>query len=174
MEHIRQLLPPNFSELASVWIAKAVVSILVFLGFVAFSMIFRSICLRLGRRAEPQKETVFILIGDVARLALVVFGLVTATGTLGINVSALVAGLGLTGFALGFAFRDALSNVLAGIMILFYHPFRRGDRVAITGLEGEVTGIDLRYTTLRGEGKTYLIPNSILLTNPIIVNKPVA
>jgi len=82
-------------------------------------------------------------------VALIIFGFITAPGTLGVNISALVAGLGLTGFALGFAFRDALPNVLAGIMILFYHPFRRGDRVVITGLEGQVTAIDLRYTTWR-------------------------
>ena len=72
---------------------------------------------------------------------------------------------------MGFAFRDALSNVLAGIMILSYHPFRCGDRVTIIGLEGQVAAIDLRYTTLQNGDKTFLIPNSILLTNAITVNK---
>ena len=94
-------------------------------------------------------------------------------GTAGIDVSALVAGLGLTGFALGFAFRDVLSNVLAGVLILMYRPFRRGDRIAVSGLEGTVTGIDLRYTILENDGKTILIPNSNLFTNPIVVT-PVA
>ena len=56
----------------------------------------------------------------MAKLSLIVFGLVTALGTAGVNVSALVAGLGLTGFALGFAFRDVLSNLLAGVLILLY------------------------------------------------------
>jgi small conductance mechanosensitive channel len=171
MEQIRRFIPPNFSELAGVWAAKVVGSLLIFLGFIVVSFIIKKIICGLGRRVDPQKEAVLTLIGTVARTALIIFGFVTATGTLGINISALVAGLGLTGFALGFAFRDALSNVLAGIMILFYHPFRRGDHILVTGLEGRVTGIDLRYTTLETESKTLLIPNSILLTNPIVVDK---
>ena len=70
---------------------------------------------------------------------------------------------------MGFAFRDVLSNVLAGVLILMYRPFRRGDKISVTGLEGTVTGIDLRYTVLENEGKTILIPNSSLFTNPIVV-----
>jgi small conductance mechanosensitive channel len=94
---------------------------------------------------------------------------VTALGTLGINVSALVAGLGLTGFALGFAFKDALSNLLAGILILIYRPFMRGERISVTGLEGEVAELNFRYTVLRTPEKRILIPNSTLFTNAVTV-----
>ena len=108
-------------------------------------------------------------LGRVAQLALNVFGVVTALGTAGVNVSALVAGLGLTGFALGFAFRDVLSNLLAGVLILLYRPFARGMRISVTGLEGVVTDIDLRYTKLECDGDLVLIPNANLFTNPIRV-----
>jgi small conductance mechanosensitive channel len=94
------------------------------------------------------------LLGRVAKLALITFRLVTALGTAGIDVSALVAGLGLTGFALGFAFRDVLSNLLAGVLILLYRPFSRGDRISVT---------------LQSKGDLVLIPNSNLFTNPIVV-----
>ena len=87
-------------------------------------------------------------------------------------MSALVAGLGLTGFALGFAFRDILSNVLAGVLLLIYRPFGYGDHISVTGLDGTVTHIDMRYTVLHDEGKTVLIPNSNLFTNPIVVSRP--
>lgn len=109
------------------------------------------------------------LLGRVAKLSLIAFGIVTALGTAGVDVSALVAGLGLTGFALGFAFRDVLSNLLAGVLLLLYQPFRRGDRISVTGLEGVVTHIDLRYTNLECDGNLVLIPNSNLFTNPITV-----
>ena len=56
-------------------------------------------------------------------------GLVTALGTLGVDVSALVAGLGLTGFALGFAVKDTISNILAGVLLLVYRPFSKKDYV---------------------------------------------
>jgi len=82
-------------------------------------------------------------------------------------VSAIVTGLGLTGFALGFAFRDSLSNILAGVLIVMYQPFHRNDHIAVAGFEGTVDGIDLRYTTLTAEDKKLLIPNSLLLNNPI-------
>ena len=100
---------------------------------------------------------------------MLIFGAITALGTAGINVSALVAGLGLTGFALGFAFRDILSNLLAGILIVIFAPFQQQDRISVAGLEGTVINIDLRYTTLQAEGKKILIPNSTLFTNAITV-----
>ena len=171
MEHLIDMLPANFPGLAGVWAVKILLSVIIFLAFLFLSTVLKKVICRFGRKTDPDKEAILILIGGIARTSLLIFGTITAMGTLGINVSALVAGLGLTGFALGFAFRDALSNILAGIMILLYHPFRRGDRVMITGLEGCVVGIDLRYTTLQNEAKTFLIPNSVLLTNPIAVNR---
>jgi small conductance mechanosensitive channel len=173
-QKLLHLIPPDFEQRAAVWGTKALISLLIFTGFLIASFIVKKIICRVGQQSDPQKEEILTLIGDIARIALLVFGFITALGTLGINVSALVAGLGLTGFALGFAFHDALSNVLAGVMILMYHPFHRGDHVnipSLAGMEGEVTGIDLRYTTLRNEGKTFLIPNSILLTNAITVSR---
>jgi small-conductance mechanosensitive channel len=86
-------------------------------------------------------------------------------------VSALVAGLGLTGFALGFALKDTISNLISGILILLYKPFKIGDRIKISGYEGIVVSIDLRYTELDAEGNKILIPNSKLFTNPIEVLK---
>jgi small conductance mechanosensitive channel len=120
----------------------------------------------------PGNHELLALLGRTAKIALVVFGVITACGTAGINVQALVAGLGLTGFALGFAFRDVLSNLLAGVLILLYRPFHHGDQISVSGLEGKVMTIDLRYTTLAAEGKEILIPNSNLFTNPIVVNRP--
>ncbi len=96
-------------------------------------------------------------------------GLVSGLGTMGIDVAALVAGLGLTGFALGFALRDAISNLLAGVLVMIYRPFRHGDRISVTGLEGTVVRIDLRYTTMQGEDRRFLIPNQVLFTNAITV-----
>ena len=171
MEYLINMLPANFPSLAGVWAVKIMLSVVIFLAFLLLSTVMKKVICRVGRRTDPDKEAILTLIGGITRTSLLIFGTITAMGTLGINVSALVAGLGLTGFALGFAFRDALSNILAGIMILLYHPFRRGDRVMITGLEGLVVGIDLRYTTLQNEAKTFLIPNSVLLTNAIVVNR---
>jgi small-conductance mechanosensitive channel len=103
----------------------------------------------------------------VTSTALLLFGAVTALGTMGVNVSALVAGLGLTGFALGFAMKDILSNLMSGVLILLYRPFGVNDHITVTGLDGLMTDIDLRYTRLEKGDQTFLIPNSLLITNTI-------
>jgi small conductance mechanosensitive channel len=121
------------------------------------------------RNRMPHNSELLLLLGRTTKIAVLIFGLATALGTMGVNVSALVAGLGLTGFALGFAFRDVLSNFLSGVLLLLFRPFRVADHISINDLEGEVVSIDLRYTALRQEGKMILIPNSMLFTNPILV-----
>jgi small-conductance mechanosensitive channel len=88
---------------------------------------------------------------------------------MGINVSALVAGLGLTGFALGFGLKDILGNLVSGLLILLYRPFSLNEQISVAGMEGCVTEIDLRYTRLENAGKAYLIPNSMMITNTIML-----
>jgi len=144
---------------------------LILLGFWLAAVAVYRIISRLAARAGAGREDVLVLIAQTAKTGLLLFGAITALGTFGVNVSALVAGLGLTGFALGFAFRDALSNVLGGAMILFYGPFHRGDHIAVAGSEGKVLEINLRYTVVENETARVLIPNANLLTNSITVRR---
>jgi small-conductance mechanosensitive channel len=143
-------------------------SLSILAAFWVVSVAVQTIIGRLGRRPDFPPD-VLNLLQQSAKTALWIFGGVTALGTLGIDVSALVAGLGLTGFALGFAFRDILSNLLAGTLILIHRPFQRHDRIAVMGFEGVVTEIGLRYTALQAEDKKILIPNANLFTNPVSV-----
>lgn len=103
---------------------------------------------------------------------LVVLGLITALGTRGVNITGIVAGLGLTSFALGFALKDSISNLLAGVLILLYRPFEVGDRIDVGGLSGIVMHVNLRYTEMESEAERVLVPNSKMLTDPIRVAKP--
>jgi len=155
----------------TLFLPKLAAGLFIMAGFWFVSALGSKLILRVAQRSDPSKHDIIELLAQSTRIALIIFGTITAFGTLGINVSALVAGLGLTGFALGFAFRDALSNVLAGTLIVLYRPFQRGDDIMVVGFEGTVTRIDLRYTTLQRGDKTYLIPNSTLFTNPISLTK---
>ena len=139
------------------------------LGFWIASSFSRRLVRSKAARLDPERAAMLNLAAQALSAALKGVGVVVGLGTLGVNVSALVAGLGLTGLALGFALRDALSSVLAGCLILFYRPFRPGDRVSVTGFEGIVSDIDLRYTTLDGGDRKYLIPNSLLLSQAITI-----
>ncbi|MDP3723991.1 MAG: mechanosensitive ion channel [Candidatus Omnitrophota bacterium] len=131
------------------------------------SRIARVLFQRLARRRGEQHQ-ILMLLRRIVGIAIVLLGCVTALGTVGVNVSALVAGLGLTGFALGFALQDAISNLLSGILLMLYRPFRLGDHVAVAGMEGVVADVNLRYTTLERQQKQFLIPNALLFTNTVI------
>ncbi|TAJ97799.1 MAG: mechanosensitive ion channel [Candidatus Manganitrophaceae bacterium] len=150
------------------WVPRAGVALLVFSLFWLAGLLLQKLTRRIGEKANVRSD-VLVLIGRTASTLLVILGGITALGTAGVNVSALVAGLGLTGFALGFALRDALSNLLAGVLILIYRPFKRHDRISVAGFEGIVIETDLRYTTLQGENQKILIPNSTLFTHSIIL-----
>ncbi|RMG56733.1 MAG: mechanosensitive ion channel [Deltaproteobacteria bacterium] len=150
---------------------KGSVALLIFLGFVAAGALAKSGIVRASRRFDESRKDIVVLIGRSAYYALSLIGGITALAALGVNVSAIVASLGLTGFALGFALRDALSNLLGGVLIILYRPFSRGDTISVAGVRGEIKGIDLRYTTVETDSEIILIPNSTLLTSVIQIEK---
>lgn len=151
------------------FLPQFVTGLVVFLIFWLAGSVVKSIIMRLAGKSNHSRQYVFSLVSQITKFTFVIIGAVSALGTMGINVAALVAGLGLTGFAVGFALKDALSNILAGIMILIFQPFHQGDNIIVTGYQGIVLKIDLRYTTLKGEGKDILIPNASMLTNVVTV-----
>jgi hypothetical protein len=86
-----------------------------------------------------------------------------------LNVTALVTGLGLTGFALGFALKDVLSNLLSGIMLLLYRPFQIGDEIRMGEYEGRIETIRMRDTLVRApDGRLIVIPNTKLITEVVV------
>ena len=140
---------------------------IVFVIFLLAGQISKWVFIRIGKSNNPSTFKIYKLMGATSNIVLIILGSVTALGTLGIDVSAIVASLGLTGFAIGFAFKDALSNYLAGIMVILYKPYDIGDNVNITGCEGKITEIDLRYTTIENEGEIHMVPNSVCLSKTI-------
>lgn len=155
-------------EEATLWLPRVGGVVVVLLAFLILAKVMRRVITRGAGRLKLD-EHLTSLLARTSSVTLIVFGFVTALGTLGINVSALVAGLGLTGFALGFALKDTISNLLSGVLILLYRPFEIGNRIRISGYEGIVASIDLRYTELEGERSKILIPNSKSFTDPITV-----
>ena len=150
----------------------AVKGILILAAFWVVGVILLNVIRRLGR-ARHVDEGLAEFLGRVVKVAALILGAITALSEMGIDVGALVAGLGLTGFAFGFAFKDIISNVLSGILIIIYKPFQVGDQIKIKAYDGNVVSIDLRYTVLNREGKLLYIPNSLLFTDAIIVDQTV-
>lgn len=81
------------------------------------------------------------------------------------TVASLLAGAGVIGLALGFAFQEIASNFVSGVIISFRKPYQIGDIIKIQSYEGSVKSIDLRYTSLvTFEGLEVIIPNKNMMT----------
>ncbi len=82
----------------------------------------------------------------------------------------LVAGLGISSVAIGFAFKDILQNWLAGILLLLRQPFEIGDQIVIDKFEGTVERIETRATLIRTyDNQRVVIPNSDIYTDAVLV-----
>ena len=88
-----------------------------------------------------------------------------------INPADALATLGIGSVAIGFAFKDILQNLFAGMLILINRPFRRGDQIVVKDYEGTVEHIESRATHIKTyDGRRVVIPNADLYTSPVIVN----
>lgn len=82
----------------------------------------------------------------------------------------LIAGLGLSSVAIGFAFKDILQNFVAGILILWNKPFTVGDVIETKGHSGTVTMINVRSTYIKTfDGKQIIVPNGDVFDNDVKV-----
>ena len=117
------------------------------------------------RRAR-REETVESFIIRTAVLLIWVIALLTALGEVGIKTGPMIASAGMVGLAIGFGAQTLVKDAIAGIFLLTENHYDIGDRVRLNGIEGEVSGISIRRTTIRGDaGEVHTLPNgSITLT----------
>ena len=147
-------------------VPQILAGLLILLVSLGVALLIRMSLRRLLRKIVSESN-MDRLISDVCYYAILTIGVLTGLNTMGVKMGPLIAGLGLGGFALGFALRDALSNFLAGILIFLYRPFQAGDQIMVSGCEGIVSEVNLRYTVLHSGNETFMIPNSLIFTNPL-------
>ncbi|EGR1894281.1 mechanosensitive ion channel [Vibrio vulnificus] len=144
-------------------------AISIFLLFFIVSLVFDKLLKKIESKFDSSASELFRLFSNSQKAVLIFIGTFLALSKLGFEIGTLVASLGLTGFALGFALKDAISNLVAGIMLALYKPIKLGDTVEITGSKGVVVDLNLRYITIKADGMTHLIPNSLLLNNKLSI-----
>jgi small conductance mechanosensitive channel len=149
---------PNF--------AVAVVTILVFW---LIARITRKV-LHTALERTPLPIPLRNLIVTMTGLAIVAAGLFVALGVLGLDrtVMSLLAGVGILGLALGFAFQDIAANFIAGILLSVRRPIHVGDVIETNDFFGTVREINLRSTIVESPtGQTIIIPNKQVFENPL-------
>ena len=106
---------------------------------------------------EPPMRTLAV---RVVRVVVLLFTLVVALDKFGFQIAPLVAGIGVAGLGIGIALQGVLSNLVAGLTIIFTKPFRVGEYIELVGVQGEVVAIELFSTTLVHPDRSHIvIPN---------------
>ena len=106
---------------------------------------------------EPPVRTLLV---RVVRLLIMLFTLVSVLDKFGVSVTALITGIGVAGVGLGLALQGVLSNLVAGLTIIFTKPFRIGEYIELVGVQGQVKTIELFSTTLlHGDLSRVVVPN---------------
>jgi small conductance mechanosensitive channel len=120
----------------------------------------------IGRISEQQlsryrlEKPVVQLLVRIARLAVIALFAIVALQNLGVELLPLIAGLGVAGAGVALAMQGVLSNIVAGLTIIFTRPFGVGDYISIVGVEGRVEDINLFDTTLSHSDRSkVVVPN---------------
>jgi MscS family membrane protein len=102
------------------------------------------------------------------RFVIWAIGFMIAASTVGIDVSSLIAGLGIGGLALAMAAKDTVANVFGGASIFADKPFQMGDLITVKGHTGRVEEIGIRTTRIRTyEDTIFMLPNAVVADSPI-------
>lgn len=151
--------------LPNIGVAFIVLGLFIIAGYLTAKFIRKS-----AKKRERES------LGDVSS-SLVKWGIILAGIMLAITIIAptvkpgdILAGLGVGSVAIGFAFKDILQNMLAGILILVRQPFEVGDQIISGDHEGTVEKIETRATFLKTyDGQRVVIPNADIYTDAVIV-----
>jgi small conductance mechanosensitive channel len=166
----------EFVDIALRWLTENgisfVVNVLVALLLLAIGMVVIRVLTRTTQKALGRSGRVNALLQNflcsVVNKTAWVLLLMIVIQRLGINIAPLIAGLGVTGFILGFAFQESLGNLAAGMMIAINQPFQIGDYVTVGTISGTVRELNMMAATLfTADNIKVMVPNKVIWGAPI-------
>jgi small-conductance mechanosensitive channel len=108
-------------------------------------------------------------VGSIIRYILLLIGLLIILQTAGINLTTLNVIAGAVGIGIGFGLQNIASNFISGLIILFERPIKIGDRIVVGDVEGDVTEIGARSTTVVTNNRiAIIVPNLMFISEPVI------
>lgn len=158
----------NWASDAISMLPNFVIAVLVLIIFLIISKIVSSVLNRTLHRVM-HNESVVSLIINLTSFLIILIGVFVALGVMNLDktVTSLLAGVGVIGLALGFAFQDAAANFISGISMAVKSPINVGDIIEYDSYYGTVTKIGLRATTLFiPAGQYVVIPNRLIFQDP--------
>ncbi|PEN14311.1 mechanosensitive ion channel protein MscS [Longibacter salinarum] len=168
IERLRSdLNPQTLADGTADLLANVVVGGLV---FVVFYVLWRliNVALQRGLNRSTIDKTTASFIQTIVKYVLLGIGLIQALASIGIDATAFLASLGIVGLTIGFAARDALSNLISGLLIFWDRPFVINDLVEVEGSYGRVDTITLRSTrVVTTDGRMLAIPNTTIVNSVV-------
>tara|TARA_B100001971_G_scaffold215190_1_gene259600 strand:+ start:25036 stop:25923 length:888 start_codon:yes stop_codon:yes gene_type:complete len=152
-------------------IPNFIAALVVLIIFVLLAKITKNIVSKVSNRLLKNSRALKNLLTSISFIFVLLIGLFISLEILNLEktVTSLLAGAGVIGLALGFAFQEIASNFVSGILIALREPYKVGDIVQLEDYFGEVNAINLRTTNIRTfDGLEVLIPNKYLFTKPFI------
>ncbi|CAB1207391.1 mechanosensitive ion channel family protein [Acinetobacter bouvetii] len=149
------------------------IALIVFTVFLLLSKLFRFFVRKAIADRSYSKQNLVLVLNRVGSSAIMFFGFLIAMviAIPGFTPGQLMSALGIGSVAIGFAFKDIFQNLLSGILILLGEPFKIGDDIIVSGMEGTVEDIQIRATFLRSpDGRRIVIPNATVYTSAVTVN----
>lgn len=120
---------------------------------------------KLGEEIKKRSNTLSSVLIKASLIIIVIFALFTILPEFGVNITAMLAGLGVIGIAVGFGAQTLIKDYLSGLFIILEDPYDVGDVVRVGGIDGLVEEIGLRRTILRDlDGIVHSVPNSEIKT----------
>lgn len=143
--------------------------VIIAIGAVAIHFLSKAIEKLMDKSRLGEKSLIARFVVSIVDKTAWAFVVVIALGKLGVDVGPLIAGLGVTGFVLGFAFQESLGSLAAGLMIAVSRPFKVGDYVAVAGFEGSISELNMMAVVLAtGDNRKVTIPNKQAWGAPIV------
>lgn len=142
--------------------------LILIIAYVAGKLVRKAVN-RLLNKVTTNK-TIINLLETIVGVMVVAIGVFIALSVLKLDgaVTSLLAGAGIIGLALGFAFQDIASNFISGVILSIRHPFGIGDIIETNDFYGTVKRLTLRNTILRTpQGQTVFIPNKSVFESPL-------
>jgi len=149
------------------------IALVVFTIFILLARLFKFFVRKTLAEKSYTKQNLVLVLNRVGSSAIMFFGFLIAMviAIPGFTPGQLMSALGIGSVAIGFAFKDIFQNLLSGILILLSEPFKIGDDIIVSGMEGTVEDIQIRATFLRSpDGRRIVIPNATVYTSAVTVN----
>ncbi len=152
------------------WLPDLLVAVIVMIIFYFLAKLVKRSLKNVLERVKPV-SAITQLITNMAYVFVIIMGMIVALEVMNLSdtVNKLLAGAGIIGLGVSFAFQDILANVFAGIIIAIRKPFDIGDMIEINGVVGQVEYIRLRNVYLHNyKGQIVIIPSRSILQNNIV------